>query len=448
MAKDKSFTTKVMLAMSGIYFCGLFSVSFIRCFCSENRSGMDGSMGGSIRSAKQQALDDFRKSRQPVAEAYVISLHESKFNVFQQRHFDMANGGDGSDDDIVETNNKQNDGYFSLEWFQGYNGFDQAVLDEFSSITGLKKQNVSEFEKLTSEEVKGLYNGPHAVGCYLSHWRLLEKVQKAWKTKKSSEQSTTIESAAQKPQGTPDMLFVFEDDTHCVTNLIDRTWKVVQKLPKDWDILYIGGKPFSLHTGNMSLPDLALIKETEDIPRPSNEELARKMCNGDFGTSATGPFAPGTSAEDSYETASGTNLTEDPPYWQTKWILNTNSYVINPKRIQRVLRVLSQPMPHYKPIDVTLTEEYHRTFMKNEAQGSMEGPSAPLKAFLTPKMFCDQGARRHIINRNEPTPWEGFHWLPWRKSKTFPDQRGYVWRKIANRQSCAEFSNENVQEKK
>ena len=51
----------------------------------------------------------------------------------------MTNGGEGSDDDIVETNNKQSDGYFSLEWFQGYNGFDQAVLDEFSSITGLKK---------------------------------------------------------------------------------------------------------------------------------------------------------------------------------------------------------------------------------------------------------------------------------------------------------------------
>ena len=416
---------RAFLAMGGVYFCGLFSMTAIRCFHCENGLSRDGSLAGSIRSAKLKALDNFGKQRQPIAEAYVISLHESKFNVFEQRHFDMVND---NDDDTKETNN------FSLEWFQGYDGFDQAVLDEFSTITGLKKQSVSEFKNMTTNEIKGKYNSPHSVGCYLSHWRLLEKVQKQWKKKKSFEDIKTKEPAG----GKPDMLFVFEDDAHCVTNLVDRTWQVVQKLPKDWDILYIGGKPFSRHSGNKTLSDLVQL-DTEEIPRPSDAELAQRTCNAEFGSSVTGPFPPGTSEFDSFENSIGANLAEDPPYWQTKYILNTNSYVINPKRIQRVLRVLSEPMHQYKPIDVTLAEDMDRAFWSpQQAIGTMEGPAAPLKAFMTPNMYCDQEVKRVITNRNEPVPWEGYFYLPWRSFKGFPDPTGFLWGKMASRQTCAE----------
>jgi len=436
-------TMKVSLAMGGFYFCGCLTISLIRCFCSGSGAEMDGSIGGSygsIRSAKQQALVEFGRPKQPVVEAYVISLYESKFNVFQQRHFDIFGDGD-ADYDNTQGNGKEIDNSVTLEWFKGYDGMEQAVLDEFSKNTGLFRIKASDFENEATERIKNDYGSPHAVGCYLSHWRLLEKLQKDWTTRIRSQGNTTS-AATQKPPGKPDMLFVFEDDSHCVSNLIERTWSVVQKLPKDWDILYIGGKPFSMHTGNKTLKEFGTNEVTEEIPRPSNKELTERMCKGEFGAPSTGPFVPGTTQKDSYETVIGANLAEDPPYWEVKRVLNTNAYVINPKKIQRVLRVLSKPMKHYKPIDVTLAEDFNRAFMNPyEAQLSMEGPSAPLKAFLTPKMYCDQGVRRLIVNRNQPAEWEGFHWVPWRKTKVFPDRKGFIWGKIASRQTCFEALN-------
>jgi len=436
-------TMKVLLAMSGFYFCGCLTISVVRCFCYGSGPKMDASINGghgSVWSAKQQALAEYGRSKQPVAEAYVISLHESKFNVFQQRHFDIFGNGDG-DDDTSQENEHQIDISVTLEWYKGYDGMDQAVLDDFSRTTDLFRINASDFEGATTERLKSQYISPHAVGCYLSHWRLLEKRQKDWRARNRAQRNTTS-AATQKPPGKPDMLFVFEDDAHCVSNLVERTWSVVQKLPKDWDILYVGGKPFSMHTGNKTLKEFGTNQVTEEIPRPSDMELAKRMCEGEFGSPSTGPFVPGTTSKDSYETVIGANLAEDPPYWEVKRVLNTNAYVINPKRIQRVLRVLSKPMNQYKPIDVTLAEDFDRAFMNPyEAQFSMEGPSAPLKAFLTPKLYCDQGVHRLIANRNQPAEWEGFHWIPWRKAKGYPDRKGFMWGKMASRQTCAEFLN-------
>jgi GR25 family glycosyltransferase involved in LPS biosynthesis len=390
---------------------------------------------GSIRSAKHLALENFRKSKPPVSEAYVISLHESKFNVFEQRNFDIAGGVNGDDDDVKgssSSSNEQGCGSTSLEFFQAYDGMNQTVLDEYSRITGLKRLNVSTFEGKDPKTYKGQNTSPHTVGCFLSHWRLLEKVQSDWKTKKNSEATTT---AKPKKQGKPDMLFVFEDDAYCVSNLIDRVWTVVQKLPKDWDILYIGGKPFSVHTMNQTLQELLANTVQEDKPRPSDKELKERMCRGDFGTSATGPFPPGITKEDSYQATIGANLAEDPPYWESKLIYNTNSYVINPRRLQRVLRVLSQRQRIYKPIDVKLANDFDREF--REPRHMSEGSNAPLKAFLTPRTYCDQEANRVIGNRDQPPSWEGYHWLPWRKHKGYPDSQAFVWGKTASLETCS-----------
>ena len=257
------------------------------------------------------------------------------------------------------------------------------------------------------------------------------------------------------------MMFVFEDDAHCVTNLIERTWSVVQRLPKDWDILYIGGKPMSYYTNGKTLAELASQTATEtenNATRPSDKELMEGMCRGDFGTSYTGPYAAGTSKEDSIETTltgrdraatnnhntdATTTTVDQPPYWQVKSILNTHAYVINPKRIRRVLRVLSEPKYEYKPVDVVLQNDFFREFLNPAGYDSTISSTSPLKAYLTPNLYCDQEANRRIFNRNQPVHWEGYHWLPWQNFTGFPNTRAYVWGMTANRKTCDGFLNEN-----
>mmetsp|Transcript_21481 Transcript_21481/g.43635 ORF Transcript_21481/g.43635 Transcript_21481/m.43635 type:complete len:172 (-) Transcript_21481:393-908(-) len=152
------------------------------------------------------------------------------------------------------------------------NGFKPKVLDQWSQITKLKRLNATDFMGPDAAQKKNAYASPHAVGCYLSHWRLLEQAWKSWGRnkrmihsnsdndgiiEKKGETTTTQQQQQQQQQQPPkrqtkhkrpDMLFVFEEDAHCVSNLIDRTWSVVRQLPKDWDILFVGGKPMSYYT--------------------------------------------------------------------------------------------------------------------------------------------------------------------------------------------------------
>ena len=230
------------------------------------------------------------------------------------------------------------------------------------------------------------------------------------------------------------MLFVFEDDAHCVSNVIERTWSVVQKLPEDWDILYIGGKPMCYYTGELTMGELSTGTFNDKIPRPSNQELKEKMCQGGFGTSNSGPYAPGTSFSDSFEAANAVGSDVDPPYWQVKYVLDTHSYVVNPKRIKRVLRVLSAPADQYFPVDVKLAYDSYSLHPSQYKNGAAS--DAPLKAYLTPHSYCDQAVRQTILDRNKPPEWEGFLWLPWNTFEDFPDKKGYVWGKTASRNLC------------
>lgn len=469
MAKKVTRTMKLLIAMSMLYFSGLAAITVFQCYCSTYSLVSQQLNGGggiivNIRSAKQQSLDDFSKARPPVSEVYVISLDESKFNVFEQRNFDIATEVDDDDDNNNNNNNNEESlggGSTSLEWFQGYNGMKQSVLDDWSKITGLWNLNATDFEGLDGQKRKETYAGPHIVGCYLSHWRLLEKAQKSWKQQRSSQSSG--QETQKRRKARPDMMFVFEDDAHCVTNLIERTWSVVQRLPKDWDILYIGGKPMSYYTNGKTLAELSTQTATEteiNAPRPSDKELMEGMCRGDFGTSYTGPYAAGTSKEDSIEaTLTGIDMgatnnndadattADQPPYWRVKSILNTHAYVINPKRIRRVLRVLSEPKYEYKPVDVVLSNDLFREFWNSAGyennNDTTSSSSSPLKAYLTPNLYCDQEVNRRIFNRDQPPHWEGYHWLPWQNFTGFPNWRAYVWGMTANRKTCNGFLNNN-----
>lgn len=368
-------------------------------------------------------------------------MTEAKFDTFRHRNFDLSSDGvevpgENTDDDHGEPESAPT---VSVEWFKSINGMNQTILDQYAEITNLKPINLTDSEGLDAKLRKEKYDSPHAVGCYLSHLRTLEIAWRSWGNRKQSvnpspwniEHDKTIEEThVQQRRKKPDMLFVFEDDSHCVSNVVDRTWSVVQQLPKDWDILYIGGKPMSYYTKGMPLADFLKIQKTQDKKsRPKNDELLKEMCKGSFGNSTTGPMPP-----ENFPSGS------QPPYWRIKNILNTNSYVINPKRIRRVLRVLSKPMQQYKPVDVVLADDMWREFF-DPAQYNQDSnsTSAPLKAFLTPEMYCDQEVKRYIVDRDHPPAWEGYHWFPWREFRGFPDMKGYVWGKTASFDMCSKL---------
>jgi len=433
MAKRITSIEKVLIVLCALYLFGTF---VIRCWCPGDSSQVQNpqvSGTGIIPSTKQQHLDDFRKLRAPNSEIYVISMHESKFNVFEQRNFDMVANNDEEDEPQNGSGSPA-----SMEWFRAYNGMNQTVLDEFSSLTGIPKINASEFVGMSEQAFKAHSNSPHAVGCYLSHWQLLQSALSRWN------QNRRAQNEKQKQKRRPDMLFVFEDDAHCVTNLVARTWQVVKQLPPDWDVLYIGGKPMSYYTKGKHMLELADSNgSVSGTKNPPTKKILQQMCNGRYGPSYSGPFAPGTSEKDSFAVATGANLAEDPPYWRVKHMFNTNSYVINPKRIRRVLRVLAEPMSEFKPVDIRLADDQWREFMRYWTVGqNISEANAPLKAYLTPKLYCDQEVQRRIFDREEPQVWQGYHYIPWRKFKSFPAMECHFWGDLADRNMCSNIKKE------
>jgi len=207
----------------------------------------------------------------------------------------------------------------------------------------------------------------------------------------------------------------------------------------------------SYHTMGKGIGDfIAATVETpvKDSYRPTDEQLIERMCRGDFGTSLSGPFPPeGWNDTNTDATINSASTGRMPPYWRTKNLLNTNSYVVNPRRIRRILRVLSKPMYQYKPVDVVLSDDMFREFYEGGTvsssstadqpnSSSSSSSSAPLKAFMTPLLFCDQEVKRLVADRDRPPHWQGYHWLPWRETKGFPDGTAYVWGDIANPDLC------------
>jgi hypothetical protein len=81
----------------------------------------------------------------------------------------------------------------------------------------------------------------------------------------------------------------------------------------------------------------------------------------------------------------------------------------------------------------TQSQNNNNTATTNSSTSSTSSTSnsGPLKAYLTPYMYCDQDAKRVIMDSNRDNPkgtnWEGYYWLPWRKYKGFPDSTGYIW---------------------
>jgi GR25 family glycosyltransferase involved in LPS biosynthesis len=289
----------------------------------------------------------------------------------------------------------------SIKWFPAMNGNDQKVLDEYAQLTGFAALNatrfvVSEGEKNKKNRQGGGYATPHHTGCFMSHFHLLRLAVAGWN--------------ALPEQPRPEALLILEDDATCATSssssTMDEIQRILPTLPVDWDLLYIGGKPFSYHTLDPLSPDLLMQKKNGrllNIQKDWTRENFRQWaCRGALGRSATGPFAPDGSRNLSITTSVGTQQLQQ-LYWQTRYITNTHAYLVNPRRILRVLDVLENPSRDYQvPIDIALAEA---------------GQRGQLKLLMSTMEFCvqdnidsDGTTKKKKQTRRKPTPWQGLYY--------------------------------------
>lgn len=246
----------------------------------------------------------------------------------------------------------------SITWFPAANGRDQTVLDEFAYLTGF-------FPPINATSKDDGYSSPHHVGCFMSHYNILRMAQAGWDV----------------VQSLPQALFVLEDDAVCANSVMEEITKTLSLLPSDWDILFVGGKPFSYHDMD---PITRNLRNRGTLTNFSDEEFEQLLCEGKFGRTSTGPFDPD----------GGRNLSLDLPYWRIKYSTNTQSYLVNPKRIDRILHLLQHPPREQEPIDIMLAEA---------------GRSGVLNLFMTTREYCLQESMNDDTQIDRPRSWEGFY---------------------------------------
>ena len=312
---------------------------------------MDLNTSGKIWSHKSQSLNNWTtKESAPIStkdatiEAYVIAFYRDEVESFEIRN--MAS------DDIT---NKS-------IWFPALNGDDPKIIKGWLDMTRNWdwKENAATYIKDFADDPN---QGPHAVGCYLSHWHLLRMM------------------AQRDPTQRPDLLFIFEEDAACIPRLLERTMKIVASLPNDWDIFFIGGKPFT-YFRNVTDPSFNR-SEAEQLNALADDVRAKLLrkdtCSGRFGH-GEGPLTPDGSRR----------ISLDQAFWQTKYTTNLEAYVVNTNRINHILDVISSGIHSEYAIDVVYGDA-----MKN----------GDIKAYMPTMTFCTQG-RNKIIEK--PFPWEGY----------------------------------------
>ncbi|KAG7340843.1 glycosyltransferase family 25 LPS biosynthesis protein [Nitzschia inconspicua] len=278
-------------------------------------------------------------------QSFVISLHHSKVQ------------------DCMKRNRLSG---INATWFPASNGNDQVILDEWYALTMTKRLNASLFKK----GFKSGYENPHVVGCYMSHWNLLKLTLSYYQTL----------------QQRPDALVILEDDVACSNNLHEYLEATIPKLPHDWDLFMIGGKPFSY----LSSKPL----NTTIVANKTNPDLFQQLaCQGVFGTSLTGPFAPQSRSR-------YIDPTRD-AYWKIEYMTDTHAYVVNPLRLEYLVDFLGsihQQITYMRPIDITYADAMR---------------SGHIQAYMPTQEYCRQHSSQHQeLFKAHPTSWKGYYHHP------------------------------------
>ncbi len=192
-------------------------------------------------------------------------------------------------------------------------------------------------------------------------------------------------------------------------NVINKTIEAVRHLPPDWDIFYIGGKVFTDFAPNVS---------AEHYYKDSNTDtLERDICRGLFGKGVS-PLAPDGSRR----------LSEDQPYWRTLGTSNTHAYVLNPRRIDKILDAL-HPRKDI-PIDIAMGDAMYR--------GDLYG-------YMPTQDWCGHAGTADLKGkRTGPKPWEGYLVFPAPKNQEhrhpalrhLRDDPSFIWHRV-HMDNCA-----------
>ncbi len=239
-----------------------------------------------------------------------------------------------------------------FSWVPHTVGHDQRVLDEWREIAGGDPLNIEDYDPTVKYQF-----GPHAAGCYLSHFKLLKLLQRS--------------------DPTLGAYVVFEEDARCVRGWRAQVDKALALLPQDWDIYFIGGRPISYFT--------KFEKEAK-----YGISLRRDICMGVFGE-ANGSLAPD----------GGRNISKADPYWRAMYHVHTHAYVVNPRNIGNILAVLERKEGH-EPIDQRLSNAM---------------ASGRLNAFMSTENICEQ---EDLMDSYVPS-WDGVTPQPWLGHFGFPD---------------------------
>lgn len=286
-----------------------------------------------------------------IIQSFVVSFKSGSVEAFRRRN--------------------QQSGLANATWFPAMNGFDQRVLDEFAQLTGFPGVNASRFLPKSRDKKMG-YNHPHHTGCFMSHWNLLRLAKESW---------ASLGTA-------PDVLVILEDDASCVDQALQHTLETIAALPASWDMLFIGGKPFTYYdNAHTSMLPKELRHNTRDLRMDLKDEKFRQLaCDGAFGPSATGPFAPDGTRQ----------LSIQQKYWQTRYTTNTHAYVVNPASIHKLLLLLEKkPIHNYQvPVDIAYADAMR---------------AGVLNVYMPTTEYCFQGDWKKNENHASVRQWKGLY---------------------------------------
>jgi hypothetical protein len=280
-----------------------------------------------------------------IVETFVISLDSFKFDQF-----------------VIRNNHSRLD---PITWIPGVDGFQQVTLNQWGKLIGKPPLNVTHFVK-GNQEHKDLYASPHAVGCYMAHWHLIRMLH-------------------QRPSILhPELYLILEDDAACIPRLIPRLLHIARRLPSDWDLFYIAGKPITYFQDPHNQYNASW----------SKDRLETEICQGRFGMGES----PRNPYDDSRTfSRRDNNNNNDLPFWKTYYMTNTHAYVVNPRRIHHVMQVLRPN--RYIPIDVLLANA-----MKNKQ----------LQVYMSTEQWCESTDRMRSEwgifddSLTQPVTWRGF----------------------------------------
>lgn len=101
------------------------------------------------------------------------------------------------------------------------------------------------------------------------------------------------------PRDNSTAVVIFEDDAHCQANTTAKISSILQAVPSDWDMIFIGGKPIGM-----------------------------------VGKEDGSPLSPSDTID----------IRVEDPWWRVKHITNTHSYIIKRSSLRKIIELLMKKL--------------------------------------------------------------------------------------------------------